>query len=44
MRPAVDIDATAPEGPVALEIVADRLPWLDAASALLGIALIPRSS
>ena len=40
MRLAVDIDPTSPEGPIALEIAADRpMPSLESASALLGIPL-----
>jgi methylmalonyl-CoA/ethylmalonyl-CoA epimerase len=45
MRLAVDIQPTAPEGPVALEIAAERsIPSLDAAGARLGIRLLPRSA
>jgi methylmalonyl-CoA/ethylmalonyl-CoA epimerase len=45
MRLAIDICPTAEEGPVALEIGAERpVPSLDAAGDLLGIRLIPRSS
>ncbi|HEY1332258.1 MAG TPA: VOC family protein [Actinomycetota bacterium] len=45
MRLAVDIHPTAEEGPIALEITAERpIPSIDAAGALLGIRLIPRSS
>jgi hypothetical protein len=45
MHRAVDIHPTAEEGPIALEIGAERpVPALDAAEDLLGIRLIPRSS
>lgn len=45
MRLAVDIHPTAEEGPIALEIAAERpMPSLEAAGALLGIRLILRSS
>jgi methylmalonyl-CoA/ethylmalonyl-CoA epimerase len=45
MRLAVDIHPTAEEGPIALEIAAERpVPSLDAAGALLGIRLISHSS
>lgn len=42
LRLAVEIDAAAPEGPLALELVGDRAPAsLDEASARLGIRLRP---
>lgn len=45
MRLAVDIYPDAEEGPIALEIGAERpVASLDAAGDLLGIRLIPRSS
>jgi catechol 2,3-dioxygenase-like lactoylglutathione lyase family enzyme len=41
---AVDIDPTAAEGPIALEIAAERsIPSLEAAGARLGIRILPRS-
>ena len=40
LRPVVDVDATAPEGPTAIEIASEReVAPLDAASARLGIRL-----
>jgi len=45
MRLAVDVDPTTPEGPVALEVAAERpIPSLDAASDLLGIRLHQHSA
>jgi methylmalonyl-CoA/ethylmalonyl-CoA epimerase len=45
IRLAVDIDPSGEEGPVALEIAAERpIPSLDAAGAVLGIRLLSRSA